>query len=169
MTLGGVDLFADNMAYLWLSAALVPLSTALPFALYLLVGKKDLPQYLRFEKVGFLTGLLCVVGGLAICILGNYPAFFLQESQKLLVYLFHKPIGGEKRYIISRFRFRHLQQVLCVFPVHQSSPELVPGAHIRPQHQQPVLCIKRRFCINRVIVRHCAEKLFVIVDRQKSR
>lgn len=96
MTLGGVDLFADNMAYLWLSAALVPLSTALPFALYLLVGKKDLPQYLRFEKVGFLTGLLCVVGGLAICILGNYPAFFLQD---LLGFFGYQPsssvLGGE--------------------------------------------------------------------------
>lgn len=103
----GADLLTDHMAYLWLSAALVPLSTALPFALYLALGKKDPAQYLRFGKVGFLTGLLCVLGGLAICMLGNYPAFFLQD---LLGFFGYQPtssvaLGGENTWASLALEF----------------------------------------------------------------
>lgn len=79
MTICGVSIYTDEMAYLWLSTALVPLATALPFFLYLLFTKADLSQYLRFQKVGLPGGILCVLGGLAVCLLANYPAFFVQD------------------------------------------------------------------------------------------
>lgn len=79
MTLTGADIYTNDMAYLWLSAAMVPLSTALPFALYLIFTKADPSLYLRFEKVGLFGGALCVLGGLAICLLGNYPAYVIQD------------------------------------------------------------------------------------------
>lgn len=74
-----VDFLSSDIAFQWLETGLVPLSTALPFLIYLMIGKKDVTEYLRFEKVGFLTALLCVLGGLAICLLGNYPAFAIQD------------------------------------------------------------------------------------------
>ncbi len=87
----GADLLGDDLGYLLLTAALVPLSTALPFVVYLAVGRRDLGEYLRFEKVGFLPGLLFVLAGLAICLLGNYPAFFLQD---LLGAVGYQPASG---------------------------------------------------------------------------
>lgn len=74
-----VNLAVDPLAYQWLTAALVPLSTALPFLIYLLAGPLDVTEALRFEKVGFSTALLCVLGGLAVCLLGNYPAGIIQN------------------------------------------------------------------------------------------
>ena len=73
------DVLSSDMGFQWLNTVLVPLSTALPFLIYLKIGRKDVTDYLRFEKVGFFTALLCVLAGLAICLLGNYPAFAIQD------------------------------------------------------------------------------------------
>ena len=73
------DILNSDIGFQWLNAALVPLSTALPFLIYLKIGKKDVTEYLRFEKVGFFTALLCVLAGLALCLLGNFPAFAIQD------------------------------------------------------------------------------------------
>ena len=73
------DVLRDAMGLQWLNTALVPLSTALPFLIYLKIGHKDVTEYLCFEKVGFFTALLCVLAGLALCLLGNYPAFAIQD------------------------------------------------------------------------------------------
>lgn len=75
----GVDIYTNGLGYQWLTGILVPLSTALPFVAYLIFRKKDPSDYLKFEKVGFLNGLLCVLSGLAIVLLGNYPAMFLSN------------------------------------------------------------------------------------------
>ncbi len=75
----GVDVTTDSMGYLWLSAVMVPLATALPFALYLLVLRKDPGDYLKFERVGFTGGALCVLAGLALVLLANYPALAVQN------------------------------------------------------------------------------------------
>lgn len=75
----GVDIYTNGLGYQWLTGILVPLSTALPFVAYLVFRKKDPSDYLKFEKVGFLNGLLCVLSGLAIVLLGNYPAMFLSN------------------------------------------------------------------------------------------
>lgn len=79
MALLGVNIFTDELSLAWLSAALVPLSTALPFFLYIVAGHRDTVDYLRFQRVGFFTGLLCVLAGLGLSILANYPAFMLQD------------------------------------------------------------------------------------------
>ncbi len=76
---GAFLLLEDNMALSWMTAALVPLSTALPFFLYMLIARKDTADYLKFQKVGFGWGLLCVIAGAGICLLGNYPAFMIQD------------------------------------------------------------------------------------------
>lgn len=73
-----MDVLSDPVAYQLLTGALVPLSTALPFFFYL-VAKGGPAEYLRFEKVGFTTALLCVLAGIALCMLSNYPAFAVQE------------------------------------------------------------------------------------------
>lgn len=75
----GVDILSNELAYQWLSAVLVPLSTALPFVAYLIFRREDPAGYLKFEKVGFSGGLLCVLAGLAIVLLGNYPALFVSD------------------------------------------------------------------------------------------
>lgn len=75
----GVDLYGDSMAFELLNAVSVPLCTALPFFVYLKMGKKDVTEYLKFERVGFGVGLLFVLGGLGVSLLANYPAFFIQD------------------------------------------------------------------------------------------
>lgn len=75
----GSDLiYRDNLALIWLTLAMSPLSTALPFLAYMLVGKKDWSSYLRFEKTGFFTGLLLVLAGLGLCLLADYPAYAVE-------------------------------------------------------------------------------------------
>ena len=74
LALVGVDVTTNIMGYQWLSGVMVPLSTALPFAAYLLIRRKDPVDYLKFQRVGFTGGVLCVLGGLALVLLGNYPA-----------------------------------------------------------------------------------------------
>lgn len=79
MTLLGINILADELALSWLSGALVPLSTALPFFLYIVAGHRDTADHLKFQRVGFFTGLLCVLAGLGLSLLANYPAFMLQD------------------------------------------------------------------------------------------
>ena len=88
------DVLYSDMGYQWLNTVLVPLSTALPFLVYLKIGHKDVTDYLRFEKVGFFTALLCVLSGLALCLLGNYPAFAIQD--------FFSQFGYEPSSVISQ-------------------------------------------------------------------
>ena len=79
LALVGVDIFQNSLGYQWLSGVLVLLATALPFVAYLAFRKDDPADYLKFEKVGFSGGLLCVLGGLAVTLLGNYPATFVSN------------------------------------------------------------------------------------------
>ena len=79
LSLVGVDIYTNSLGYQWLTGILVPLSTALPFVAYLFFRKKDLTEYLKFEKVGFVGGLLCVLAGLGVVLLGNYPAIFVSN------------------------------------------------------------------------------------------
>lgn len=77
--LGGVNLLGDQLTYLVYTAFLVPLSTALPFLVYLFVSKADWTEFLRFQRVGVSTALLCVLGGTGVCMLANFPAMFIQS------------------------------------------------------------------------------------------
>ena len=79
MMVAGIDILMDSIGFQLFAAALVPLTTALPFFIYLRVGHKETEQYLRFEKVGFGWGLMLVLAGVCCCILGNFPAFGVQE------------------------------------------------------------------------------------------
>lgn len=79
MTTAGVNIFTDTFALLWLTTAIVPLSTALPFVIYLRVQKSDISDFLKFKKVGFTAGVACVMAGLGVCMLANYPAVALQD------------------------------------------------------------------------------------------
>ncbi len=80
VALCGLNFNFTGMSMLWLSAALVPLTTALPFAIYLFCRRsQDLERSLRFEKVGFLNGLFCALAGLSLCLLSNFPASWLQN------------------------------------------------------------------------------------------
>lgn len=81
---GGYNIYYDQMGLVWLTIAMSPLTTAAPFLVYMLVGRKDWTWCLRFEKTGFFTGLLCMLAGLGVCLAGNFPAFALQEFLKSL-------------------------------------------------------------------------------------
>lgn len=76
----GIDIYSNEAAFQWLSTAMVPLSTALPFFVYLIWKHESAAEYLRFEKAGFFTGLLCVLAGLGVCLLGNLPAVLIQDA-----------------------------------------------------------------------------------------
>lgn len=75
----GVDLFGDDLGLLLFSAAMVPLSTALPLFIYLRASRRGAGAYLRFEKVGVLSGVLWVLAGVGLCLAGNFPAWGVQE------------------------------------------------------------------------------------------
>ena len=75
----GVNILTNGLGYQWLAGVLAPLSTALPFVAYLIFRREDPSDYLKFEKTGFSGGVLCVLGGLAIVLLGNYPAAFISD------------------------------------------------------------------------------------------
>lgn len=79
MQTGGIGFFLDPVGYELLQGVLVLLSTPLPMLVYLLVSRADFVEYLRFERVGFLEGLLYVVGGLGVCLLANFPSMYLQD------------------------------------------------------------------------------------------
>lgn len=92
----GLNLLEDSMAMSWLEAALVPLSTALPFFLYMMIGRKDAADYLKFQKTGFGWGLLCVLAGVGLCLLGNYPAFIIQDLlREIGYYTMDSVFGGD--------------------------------------------------------------------------
>ena len=103
MVLCGVNALLDSSAQLWLSAVAVPLSTALPFVIYLFAIHADLSDYLKFEKVGFVSSLLCVLAGLSICFLGNYPAMAVQRFFGMFGY---EAAGSLKMCIRDRGRDR---------------------------------------------------------------
>jgi len=96
MTILGINVYADSVAFQWLTTAMVPLSTALPFFIYLKIGKKDVSEYLRFEKVGFATALLCVLAGLGVCLLGNFPAVAIQNFFSNFGYESTSSLSGEE-------------------------------------------------------------------------
>lgn len=78
MTMLGINVYSGE-ALQWLSMLMVPVSTALPFFIYMLVSKKSAAEYLRFEKNGFFTALLCVLAGTSLALLANYPSGFVQN------------------------------------------------------------------------------------------
>lgn len=75
----GYDLYNDKMGLIWMTIAFSPLTTALPFFAYMFFGKKDWNGYMRFEKCGFFTGLLCVLAGTTVCMLANIPSNYLGD------------------------------------------------------------------------------------------
>lgn len=79
MMLAGVNPVVNSFAMQWLSAILVPFSTALPFFIYMLISKKSTTYFLRFKKIGFSTAVLCVLAGFAVCLSGNFPAIAVQS------------------------------------------------------------------------------------------
>lgn len=78
MMLAGMNPMVDSFAMQWLSTVLVPFSTALPLLIYMLI-KNGTEDFLRFERVGFGTAMLCVLAGLAVCLAGNFPAVAVQD------------------------------------------------------------------------------------------
>lgn len=79
LTAFGVNVAVNQLGYQWLSGVLVLLSTALPFVVYLIFRREDPANYFKFEKVGFSVSLLCVLAGLGVVMLGNYPAMAVRN------------------------------------------------------------------------------------------
>ncbi len=79
LTAFGVNVAVNQLGYQWLSGVLVLLSTALPFVVYLIFHREDPANYFKFEKVGFSVSLLCVLAGLGVVMLGNYPAMAVRN------------------------------------------------------------------------------------------
>lgn len=67
----------SDLGLLLFSGAMSPVATALPCLLCLLFSRQGRGENLLFEKTGFFPGILWVLGGLGICLLGNFPAMFL--------------------------------------------------------------------------------------------
>lgn len=84
----------DTFAMQWLSTILVPLSTALPFFVYMLVSRTPATELLRFKRVGFSTALLCVLAGAGVCLLGNFPAIAVQEFFGMFGYESTSAVSG---------------------------------------------------------------------------
>lgn len=97
LTMLGVNVAVNQLGYQWLSGVLVLLSTALPFVAYLIFRREDPSNYFKFEKVGFSTSLLCVLAGLGVILLGNYPAMAVRNFFGIFGY--QSPdtaLGGEE-------------------------------------------------------------------------
>ena len=62
------------IAYYLFSSVMSFLTLVLPFALFLVFGKRKLAESILVEKTGFFHGLLLAFAGLFICILMNIPA-----------------------------------------------------------------------------------------------
>lgn len=78
----GVSLTSDPIAYQLLNAAAVPLSTTLPYLIYLAVVKlrrKDSTPYLCFSHVNVPTAILVVLTGWMLCLMANFPAVLIQD------------------------------------------------------------------------------------------
>ena len=63
-----------GVAYYLLSAVMSFLTLVLPFALFLVLGKRRLADSVLVEKTGFWNGLLLALAGLFLCIIMNIPA-----------------------------------------------------------------------------------------------
>lgn len=79
----GVDLYSAEgatvgdipaTAYYLISSITSFLTIVLPFALFLLIGRRRLTDTILVEKTGFLSGLLMVFAGLFLCMVMNIPA-----------------------------------------------------------------------------------------------
>lgn len=75
----GINLLASAGVYWASTMVLLPLSTVLPFAIYMASTGVGADYFLHFEKVKPGTALLCVLAGLGVCLTGNFPAIFLQN------------------------------------------------------------------------------------------
>lgn len=79
--LAGIDIFAqDSLALSVMTGAAMVLSTGLAPFLFFAAGRRRTEDYLKFRKVGFFPGLLCVLAGLALVLLANIPAAMLQDA-----------------------------------------------------------------------------------------
>ena len=77
---GGTGIGGMPMAmYYLLSALMTFITIVLPFALFLLFGKRPLTQSILVEKTGFVQGVLLVFAGLSLCLVMNIPANLLSE------------------------------------------------------------------------------------------
>lgn len=79
--LGGIDFMGENgLAQSVFTGAGVVLSTGLVGFLFFVVGRHKTVDYLKFEKVGFFPGLLCVLAGAALILLMNAPATWVRQA-----------------------------------------------------------------------------------------
>ncbi len=76
----------QDMGILLLSAALSPIATAFPCLIYLFIHHSEAGDYIRAEKEGVFVSVLWVLAGVGICLLGDYPAFFVQNLLEPLGY-----------------------------------------------------------------------------------
>lgn len=75
----GINLLSvDDASFYWINAVLIPLSTLLPGLIYVWRTKPDISKMMRFENHGILASVFGIFGGLAICLLANYPAGFIR-------------------------------------------------------------------------------------------
>ncbi len=78
---GGIDMFAaDGFSMSMLTAATLVLSTGVVPFVFFTAGHHKTADYLKFQKVGFFPGLLCVLAGSALMLLANFPAALLREA-----------------------------------------------------------------------------------------
>lgn len=77
----GIDLFApDGYAMSMMTSVSLVFSTGLVPFLFFVAGRRKTVDYLKFQKVGFFPGLLCVLAGTAIMLLANIPAALVQQA-----------------------------------------------------------------------------------------
>ena len=94
--LGGIDLFKEEgLAQSVFTGAGVVLSTGLVGFLFFAAGRHKTVDYLKFEKVGFFPGLLCVLAGAALILLMNAPASWVREALERLGYDQSVTVGEE--------------------------------------------------------------------------
>ena len=89
----GLDL-SNEYLYLLLTAMLVPLSTALPAAIYLIFNRSEAAEYLKFERGSFLVAFLCIIAGFGICMAANYPALGVQSFLEMFGYERSETVGS---------------------------------------------------------------------------
>lgn len=79
LTMMGKDIYGDGMLLTLLEGAMVPLSTALPFLLVMILSRQPAAEYLKFRKTDKVETLLLVLAGLAVVLAANIPAGWLQD------------------------------------------------------------------------------------------
>jgi len=78
---GGIDPFAEgSLAISFINIAGIVLSTGLVPFLFFLIGRRPTVDYLKFEKVGFLPGLLCVLAGSGLVVAFSELPALLAEA-----------------------------------------------------------------------------------------